>query len=67
MSRPELGWHPSDPLSLVGGLLALGIAVLALLEVDLDGGLVLPALLVGAGLVGLVAAVRRAGGAPPAE
>jgi hypothetical protein len=53
--------HPLDPVSLVVGLLAVGYALVALLEVevDVDGGLVLPVLLLAAGLAGLVAAVRR--------
>lgn len=60
MPRPErLGRHPVDPVSLVAGLIAVGAALLALLDVDVDGGLVLPLLLLGAGLAGLVAALRR--------
>lgn len=62
MSRPledPAGWHPVDPLSLVAGLLAVGVAVLSLLELDLDGGVVLAVLLVVAGGVGLAASLRR--------
>lgn len=57
--RPRLGWHPLDPVSLIAGLLAVGLALLVLLDRDVDGRVVLPTLLVGAGLVGLVAALRR--------
>ncbi len=59
--RPRIGWHPVDPVSLVAGVLAVGVALLSLLEVDVDvdGGVVVPLLLLGAGAVGLVAALRR--------
>lgn len=60
--RPRIGWHPVDPLSLVTGLLAVGIALLALLEIDVDAGVVIPLLLVLAGGAGLVTAVRRSTG-----
>jgi hypothetical protein len=53
------GWHPIDPVSLVAGLVAVGIAVLSQLDVDLDGAVVVAAVLVAAGLAGLVAALRR--------
>jgi hypothetical protein len=46
-------------VSLVAGLLFVAAAVGTLLEVDVDAAVVLPLLLVGAGLLGLVAAVRR--------
>jgi hypothetical protein len=46
-------------VSLIAGLLAVGLALLVLLDRDVDGRVVLPTLLVGAGLVGLVAALRR--------
>lgn len=60
VSRTErLGRHPVDPVSLVAGLIAVGAALLALLDLDVDGGLVVPLLLLGAGLAGLVAALRR--------
>ena len=55
----RLGWHPVDPVSLVAGLVAVGIALASLLDVDVDAGVVFPALLLGAGLVGLAAALRR--------
>jgi hypothetical protein len=55
----RLGWHPVDPVSLVAGLIAVGIALVSLLELDVDGGLVVPALLLGAGVIGLLAALRR--------
>lgn len=55
----RIGWHPVDPVSLVAGLLAVGIALLSLLDLDVDGGVVVPALLLGVGAVGLVAALRR--------
>ena len=57
----RLGWHPVDPVSLIAGLLAVGVALVSLLDVDVDAGVVVPALLLGAGLVGLVAALRRSG------
>lgn len=62
MSRPSentAGWHPVDPLSLVAGLLAVGVAVLSLLDLDVDGGVVVAVLLVVAGGIGLVASLRR--------
>jgi hypothetical protein len=46
----------------VVGLLAVGGALVALLDVDIDAGVVLPLLLVLAGLAGLVTAVRRSSG-----
>ena len=58
--RPLLGRHPVDPVSLVPGLLAVAVAVLAMVDVDVDASLVLPVLLLLAGLAGLVAAVRSA-------
>ena len=58
--RPLLGRHPVDPVSLVPGLLAVAVAVLAMVDVDVDASVVLPALLLLAGLAGLVAAVRSA-------
>ena len=62
MSRPEprpvIGRHPVDAFSLVTGLLVVAYALLSLLDLDLDAGVVLPVLLVGAGLAGLVAALR---------
>lgn len=61
-SRPRIGWHRVDALSLVVGLLAVGAALVALLDVDVDAGVVLPVLLVLAGVVGLVSAVRRSAG-----
>lgn len=57
--RPRLGWHPIDPVSLVAGLLTVGVALLALLAIDVDAGVVLPVLLLVAGAAGLVAAIRR--------
>ena len=59
--RPVIGRHPVDPVSLVAGLLALGVALVAVLDLDLqlDGGVMLALLLLGAGLAGLVAALRR--------
>lgn len=55
----RIRWHPLDPVSLVAGVLAVGWALMALLDVDLDGAVVLPVLLVVAGLAGLASAVRR--------
>jgi hypothetical protein len=60
--RPaRTGRHPVDPVSLVAGLLAVGIALIALLDLPVDAGVLVPVLLVAAGLVGLVAALRRDG------
>ena len=58
-ARPRIGWHPVDPVSLVAGLLTVGVALLALLAVDVDAGVVLPVLLLVAGAAGLVTAARR--------
>ena len=60
MSRPDLSTQrrPVDAFSLVAGLLAVGYALLSLLEVDLEPAVVWPVLLVAAGAAGLVAAVR---------
>ena len=66
MSRPDLplerpariGRHLVDVFSLVTGLLAVGYALASLLGAELDAGVVLPALLLAAGVAGLVAAVR---------
>ncbi len=55
----RLGRHPVDPVHLVAGLLAVGVALLALVELDLDEAVVLPLLLLLAGTAGLVAALRR--------
>lgn len=57
--RPGMSWHPVDPVSLVTGLLTVGVALLALLAIDVDAGVVLPGLLLVAGAAGLVAAARR--------
>ena len=59
--RPRIGWHPLDPVSLVAGLLAVAIALVSLLDVDLDvdGAVVVPVLLLVAGLLGLGALLRR--------
>ena len=61
MSKPSerIGWHPVDPVSLVGGLIAVGIALAHLLGLHVDGDVVVPGLLVAAGVVGLLAALRR--------
>ncbi len=59
--RPRIGWHPLDPVSLVAGLLFVAIALVALLDVDVDGAIVVPVLLLGGGAIGLVAALRRGG------
>jgi hypothetical protein len=62
VSRPSestAGWHPVDPLSLVAGLLAVGVAVISLLDLDLDGGVVVAVLLVVAGGIGLAVSLRR--------
>jgi peptidoglycan/LPS O-acetylase OafA/YrhL len=58
--RPaRLGWHRLDVVSLVAGLLAVAVALVSLLEVDVEPGLVLPAVLIAVGAIGLVAALRR--------
>lgn len=57
--RPMIGQHPVDAASLVPGLLAVAVALVALLELDVDLGVLLPVLLVLAGVAGLAAAVRR--------
>lgn len=64
MSRPESygGRHPVDVFSLVAGLLAVGYALVSLLDLDVSPAVVWPVLLVVAGLVGLVAAVRSGRG-----
>ena len=55
----RIGWHPVDAVSLVAGLVAVGIALASLLAVSVDASVVVPVLLVTAGVVGLLAAVRR--------
>jgi len=55
----RIGWHPVDAVSLVAGLVAVGIALVSLLDLDVDGSVLVPVLLVTAGAVGLLAAVRR--------
>lgn len=57
--RPLIGRHPVDAASLVPGLLAVAVALVALLELDVDLGVLLPVLLVLAGVAGLAAAVQR--------
>lgn len=61
-TRPLIGRHPVDAVSLVAGLLAVGTALLALSKVDLEFGLALPVLLVLAGTIGLLVAARRSRG-----
>jgi hypothetical protein len=51
-------------VSLVAGLLSVGVALLALLSIDVDAGVVLPALLLLAGAAGLLSAARRTRGTP---
>lgn len=58
-ARPLIGRHPVDAASLVPGLLAVAVALVALLELDVDLGVLLPVLLVLAGVAGLAAAVQR--------
>ena len=57
--RPVLGWHPVDPVSLVAGVLAVGVALAALLDLPVSGSVLVPLLLVLAGALGVVAALRR--------
>ena len=66
MSRPESykGKHPVDAFSLVAGLLAVGYALVILLDLDVRPAVVWPVLLVVAGAAGLVAAVRSSGRGP---
>ena len=59
----RIGWHPVDPVSLVAGLVAVGIALAYLLDLRVDGDVVVPVLLVAAGVIGLLAALRRPAGA----
>jgi hypothetical protein len=51
-----------DAFSLVAGLVAVGFALVSLLGLDVRPAVVWPVLLVAAGLVGLVAAVRAGRG-----
>ena len=53
------GAHPLDAVSLVAGLVAVALALASLLDLDVDAAVVLPLLLVGAGLVGVLSALRR--------
>lgn len=56
----RIGWHPVDVVSLVAGLAAIAVAVLALVDVDLGGGdVVVPVLLLVGGAVGLAVSLRR--------
>jgi hypothetical protein len=57
----RIGWHPVDPVSLVAGLVAVGIALAYLLDLAVDGDIIVPLLLVTAGVTGLLAALRRPG------
>lgn len=62
MSRPDearIGWHRVDVVSLVTGLLAVLVALTSLVDLGLDGDVVLPVVLVVGGLVGLLTGVRR--------
>lgn len=65
MSQPReqapgrLGWHRLDPVSLVAGLVAVVLALSSLLDVRVDGAVVVPVLLLAAGAVGVVSALRR--------
>ncbi len=59
-SEIRIGWHPVDVVSLVAGLVALAVAVLSLVDVDLGGGEVaVPVLLLIGGALGLAASLRR--------
>lgn len=58
-SRERIGWHPMDPVSLVAGLVAIAVAMASLLRLDVSGAVVLPVLLVAAGVVGGLSALRR--------
>lgn len=57
----RIGWHRVDAVSLVAGLAAVAIALASLLDLDLDGDIVVPVLIVAAGLVGLLVTLRRSG------
>lgn len=57
--RPRIGWHQVDPVSMVAGLLTVCVALLGLLSIDVDVGVVLPVLLLAVGALGLASAVRR--------
>ena len=58
-ARPVVGRHPLDPLALVAGLVAVGLALVALLDLDVDGRFVLPVLLLAGGVAGAATALRR--------
>ena len=56
----RIGWHPVDVVSLVAGLVAIAVAVLSLVDVDLGGGeVVVPVLLLVGGALGLAVSLRR--------
>ena len=50
--------HPVDVFSLGAGIVFLSLAVLFLLDVDLNGLMVFPLMLIVLGLLGIFAAVR---------
>ena len=56
--RPVLGRHPVDPVSLVAGVIAVGIALGVLLDLPVRAAVLVPLLLVLAGALGVIAAVR---------
>ncbi len=52
-------WHRVDAVSLVAGLAAIAVALLSLLDIDVDAGVLVPVVLLAAGLAGVVNALRR--------
>ncbi len=59
-SEIRIGSHPVDVVSLVAGLVALAVAVLSLVDIDLGGGEVaVPVLLLVGGALGLAVSLRR--------
>ena len=59
-SEIRIGRHPLDVVSLVAGLVAVTVALLSLLDVDLGGGdVVVPVLLLVGGALGLAVSLRR--------
>ena len=56
--RPVLGRHPVDPVSLIAGVIAVGIALGVLFDLPVRGAVLVPLLLVLAGALGVIAALR---------
>lgn len=56
--RPVLGRHPVDPVSLIAGVIAVGIALGVLVDLPVRLAVLVPLLLVLAGALGVIAALR---------